>query len=83
MVEYLFKKEKNNLKRLLLSNKLGISIENVLIKYDLDVNNAKLSGDLVSTNKKLYIMIKDFSKFFLRTMRLHFGGSNRIFSIIY
>jgi len=35
------------------------------IKYDLDVNNAKLSGDLVSTNKKLYIMIKDvFKKYY-------------------
>ena len=35
------------------------------IKYDLDVNNSKLSGDLVSTNKKLYIMIKDvFEKYY-------------------
>lgn len=35
------------------------------IKYDLDVNKSKLSGDLVSTNKKLYIMIKDvFKKYY-------------------
>jgi len=29
------------------------------IKYDLNIDKNKLSGDLVSTNKKLYIMIKD------------------------
>ena len=35
------------------------------IKYDLDIDKSKISGDLVSTNKKLYIMVKNaFKKYY-------------------
>ena len=39
------------------------------IKYDLDIDKTKISGDLVSTNKKLYITIKDvFKKYYYMDM---------------
>ena len=35
------------------------------IKFDLNIDKTKLSGDVVSTNKKIYLMIKDvFKKYY-------------------
>jgi hypothetical protein len=44
------------------------------LKFDLGIDKTKLSGDIVSTNKKLYLMIKDvFKKYYYTDLGDIFG----------